>query len=381
MDYQRISTLTPAAIITGAEEVPIVQGGVTKRAVASLIRAGMSVGDPAAGLFRFGDGRDGVVVVNSAITLARDMYYVDLSIVAGGSINTAGYKIFVSGTLDLSAAPADAIVRAGLKATNKVNNSNNAGGGAGVLTSQTCGGSQAGGNGAAGEVVPLPPVAPVSNSPGNGGIGGAGGAGGGDGVDPGGSSVSPITPTALPFRRFAQDIVRGSTLILGGAGGCGGGGGVIGGGGGGGSGGGVVFISAHTIIRGAGTAVACISVRGGDGANGSTQTSGNRGGGGAGGGGGGGWIYLCYAYLTGAVGTDILDASGGMGGNGGSGFGTGFGADGGDGAAGGRFTIINLTTGVLIEIDETLIAGSPGSVGVGLVGGTGGAGHITRASL
>lgn len=52
----------------------------------------------------FGDGSDGDVVVNSSITLTRDMFYNNLTIQSGGKINTNYFQIFVKDTLDLSEA-------------------------------------------------------------------------------------------------------------------------------------------------------------------------------------------------------------------------------------------------------------------------------------
>lgn len=62
----------------------------------------------------FGDGSDGNVVISSGTTtLVRNMYYNNLTVNGTGSINAAGYLIFVADTLNLSAAPLNAIQRRG----------------------------------------------------------------------------------------------------------------------------------------------------------------------------------------------------------------------------------------------------------------------------
>src|SRR5271165_5930419 len=58
----------------------------------------------------FGDGSDGTLTISSGVTtLTRDMFWSNVTISGTGQINTAGYKMFVSGTLDISAAGAAAI--------------------------------------------------------------------------------------------------------------------------------------------------------------------------------------------------------------------------------------------------------------------------------
>ncbi|HWT52346.1 MAG TPA: hypothetical protein VN113_09225, partial [Caulobacter sp.] len=67
------------------------------------------VGSPGLEAYFFGDGADGDITISSAVTLTRDMYYNNLTLVAGGTITTNGWRIFVKRTLDLSAAIAGAI--------------------------------------------------------------------------------------------------------------------------------------------------------------------------------------------------------------------------------------------------------------------------------
>ena len=60
----------------------------------------------------FGTGADGAVTISSGTTtLTRDMQYTNLTINGSGKINPNGWRIYVSGTLDLTAAPASAITR------------------------------------------------------------------------------------------------------------------------------------------------------------------------------------------------------------------------------------------------------------------------------
>ena len=58
----------------------------------------------------FGDGSDGPVTISSGTTtLTRDMYYSDLTVSSTGVLLTAGYRIFVSGTLTVSCSSAPCI--------------------------------------------------------------------------------------------------------------------------------------------------------------------------------------------------------------------------------------------------------------------------------
>lgn len=338
----------------------------------------------------FGAGTDGDVTINSGTTtLTRDMFYRNLTLSGTGVLDTAGYRVHVSETLDLSAAPAGAIIRNG-----------NAGGNAGSSTGGTAGatladaslggtvaavngangGTAAGGGGGTGttSTVAAGGVGGASGA-GGAGSGGAGGASGGGGVI---TNLHLVNRAEIHLIRGVNTpqnaIIRGGTP--GGGGGGGGGDGTAGGGGGAtGTGGGTLGIWARTINRGGSTAASAVQAIGGAGGNGFTATAGNRGGGGGGGGAGGGWIYAVYERLAGSTGTNIFDASGGAGGNGGDGTGTGEGGDGGTGGTGGRITLINTTTGVCTETSGT--AGAAGNANTGTTGGTGGAGGTRQASL
>jgi hypothetical protein len=58
----------------------------------------------------FGDGSDGAVTISSGTTtLTRDYYYTNLTINGTGKIAVNGWRVFCSGTLDLTAAGASAI--------------------------------------------------------------------------------------------------------------------------------------------------------------------------------------------------------------------------------------------------------------------------------
>ena len=47
----------------------------------------------------YGDGHDGARTVTTSVSLTEDVYYTDLTISSGGTLDTNGYRIFVSGTL------------------------------------------------------------------------------------------------------------------------------------------------------------------------------------------------------------------------------------------------------------------------------------------
>ena len=47
----------------------------------------------------YGFGQDGNVTLTSNTTLSRDMYYNNLTINSGVTLDTNGYRVFVAGTL------------------------------------------------------------------------------------------------------------------------------------------------------------------------------------------------------------------------------------------------------------------------------------------
>jgi len=334
----------------------------------------------------FGDGSDGDVTLSAGVTtLTKDMFYNNLTLTGAAKIATAGYRVFVKGILDISAAGAGAINAdggAGSTATIQT------GGAAGTnIAAAMLGASTPGSAGATGVVgVGASSAAVTGTTPANGGAGGSSGTGGTGTSGAGGSgAVGGSVALATPIRYFTQDMIRGVTLIQGGAGGRGGGSGAgdgtnLGrGGGGGGGGGGVVVVLAKVINRGASTAAGAISALGGIGGGGANGAAGNVGGGGAGAGGGGGWVYVAYSTLTGTTATNAVAASGGDGGVGGNGIGTGTGGAGGGGGSGGRVTLYSSLDNSGSETFGS--AGAAGSPSVGLTGGAAGAGNLVRVSL
>jgi len=215
----------------------------------------------------YGDGSDGdVVIAGNPTNLARDMFYDDLTVPAGKSICTKGFRIFVNGTLIIAAT--GSIHNNGGTATSYI--------GGLATTIGTLGISGAGGNETA---------AGTSVNPSLGGSGGAGGAAGGAGGAGGVATAALSGGRALPVTISGFETF--SLLKILGGGGGGGGYGTGEQGGGGGGGGGPVVIAARTITN-SGT----IESNGGDGDD---ADSANNGGGG---GGGGGFLLLTYHWAT-----------------------------------------------------------------------------------
>ncbi len=294
-----------------------------------------------------GTGSDGDVTLGGDISLSRDMYYNNLTMPAAWNINTAGYRIFVKGTLTRSG-------------TGKIFNNGGAGGNGSGLTAGAAGSAApgitvppgvVGSIGAAG--VGVSPVGDVKTD-GNPGIIGAsqtaaldspngvpGGAGGGgtttaQTVAGGIAGIGGTTTRSvdLPFNVIKayslQQLITGSIVLQkpcagsgsGGSGGAAGdaGAGSVQSGAGGGSGatGGIVWVAARFIVdTGSGTMFQAI---GGVGGNGGNAVGGNdllrAGGGGAGAGGGnGGSIIRLYKSLTGSAPTDVTGGAAGSGGS------------------------------------------------------------------
>lgn len=328
----------------------------------------------------FGDGSDGNVTISSGTTtLTRDMFYSNLTINGTGILATAGFKVYVSGTLDISAAAEGSII----------NNGNNGNNGAASATGGTAASSsgsgttlqvgslQAGGAGGAAAGTAAANAGAVTGAIGGGHpVGGAGGLGSGGA---GGAGSTAATPTIAGFslRRYICDFIRLTGGTVGAyttarncSGGGGGGDGTAGGGGGsGGAYGCAVVIYARTIARGTNVNTAIIRARGGTGGSGGSPVAGNRGGGGGGSGGAGGFIYICYGFLTGSTIVNALDASGGAGGNGGNGFGTGVGGAGGGRGGGGRIVLVDMVAGTGSELAPD--NGAAGGAASGVTGGTG----------
>lgn len=338
----------------------------------------------------YGDGSDGTVTISSGTTtLTRDMFYANLTISGTGILNTAGFKVYVSGTLDISAAAAGSII----------NNGGNGGAGAtagtvgavgaapGLGTTLANGTQNAAGAGGVAAGTAAASAGAVAGVIGGGhGVAGAGGLGA-SGAGGAGGPASSVTAIGASFRRYLPELFRISAGAIGlwstsrVMGGGGGGGDATAGGGGGGCGGqgGAVVIFARFIARGTNVAVGIIRSLGGNGGNGGSATAGNRGGGGGGSGGPGGFVYLCFNQLTGSTITNAIDVTGGNGGTGGNGFGTGIGGGGGGSGGGGRVVLVELDAGTGSELAPT--NGAAGTTTATITGGAGATATVARVSL
>jgi hypothetical protein len=252
----------------------------------------------------FGDGSDGAFTANgvtampgatlsgSTYTLTRDVYFTDLTVNSGVTIDTHGYRIYCRGTL----SGAGTISSNGLASTSRS-------AGTGGLNGSVSGGSVGGDGGlqnGAGTAAP-------AVGRGHGGIGGAGGAG--TGFAGGAAPTSPLPPLG-GIRRSLNELIdavwwnttaAAMQVIFGGGGGSGGGGSSAAAGGGGGGGGGVVIVAVRVL-----SGTLAFAAKGGAGG---PALGTNAGGGG---GGGGGAIHLLYGNKLGWSGT--TDVSGGAGG-------------------------------------------------------------------
>lgn len=289
--------------------------------------------DTQIGAIIFGSGQDGDAVldgtatfaafaglVGSTYTLTRDVFLANLTVNAGITLQSGGFKIFVSNTL---------LNRGTIAADGKNAALGVAGAGSAIGTT---GIGAAGGAGHAGVAVgsngsSVQNVNTLSDASAAGGAGGAGGAqaGGLAGTYPtsntnGGANYLVPMLSGMLFTQQTGGISASINIIQGGAGGGGGGSdnaGVTGGGGGGG--GGVLVLHAFWFLNN-GT----IRAAGGNGAAAS-----GAGGNGGGGGGGGGGIILSIARFRETGPAGVVTVPGGAGG---AGFGTGIaGSKGSDG--------------------------------------------------
>lgn len=253
----------------------------------------------------FGDGSDGNVTIGAGTTtLARDMYYANLTIEPGGVLATAGFRVFVRGVL---------AIEAGGQIRNNGGNGGNAGGAVGTSGAAAAAGSI--GGGFAGGIGAEDGVG-VGGTQASDALGGAGGAGGATtGVvragGTGGTSTAPQASDGGTRHAHAAYgwIVGGGnaapglvTMIRGGAGG-GSGASVAAGGrsGGGGGGGGVISIHAHTILIDPDATPAIAALGGNAGTPiGPVEVGGS-------GGGGGGAILVAYLRLL--DGTTVASAT------------------------------------------------------------------------
>jgi hypothetical protein len=386
---------TDADVAAAIAALDVYTTSETDAAIAAAVSA-IPGGSDISAISFFGDGSDGDVTISSGVTtITRDMYYNNLTISGTGQLNTSQYRVFVKGTLDISAAPANAIYAGNGSGSSKngANATTSPGGtgasGGNLATQRSLGngnGGGSGGSGGTGTGAQAAAAATQSNS--QGGLSGAGGGGGAVGATNGGASRAATAQTSpVDIKVLKTDmatVFSGAFVIVnagsggpGGSAGAGDGVGSGGGGGGGGAGGGFMFLAANTINRSGSTSTGAISVVGGNGGNGGLGSGGtNRGGGGGGAGGGGGWLYLIYGQLTGSTATNCLDIRGGNGGDGGNGTGTGNGGNGGGSGAGGRLNLYNLGAGT-----QTIVNGSASVAGSAASGGTGGAGATAAADL
>lgn len=265
----------------------------------------------------FGDGSDGDVTISAPTTLARDMYYDNLTVTS--TLTTDGFRIFVKGTLsgagtiDWGAANngGNAVVNTSVGTAGAQSGTGPLKNTAGVATGSTS--SNQGGNGG---------TAGNAGSVGlAGGDGGSGGAGGSAGTLANNSMIHAIKiaslarmginlKTDLTFETFKQ---AGS-----GSGGNGGGGssGTAGLGGGSGATGGTLVIFAKVW---AGTFT--IKAVGGNGGNGCGPSS-NRGGGGGGSAGNGGIAIIVYSSKTWSGSYNLAGGTAGTGASGSAGAGS-----------------------------------------------------------
>ena len=327
----------------------------------------------------YGDGTDGAVTITSPTTLTRNMYYSSLAISGSGSIVTAGYRIYISGTLDLTAAPANAITDSGLAGSPAVADALGANGnqGASPDNAYTTGTYAAVANsGKAGVTGTGTNSTNITGSYGMGGTGGPGGTGGSGTAGAGGNAgTNSMTMAQAFFGVPTQWPMYGESITNkggnGGQGGASGAGDSVNKGGGGGGGGGPagpIWIMANTISRGGSTTAGCISTCGGTGGAGGNAATGNCGGGGGGGGGAGGLVIIGYNSLTGTTATGAISALGGVGGAGGTGIGSGTAGGGGTGGYGGKVALFNLQAGT-----TSTTTGTAGGAPSGQTGGTAGA--------
>jgi hypothetical protein len=352
----------------------------------------------------YGRGGDGNLNINAGVTATSDLQeWANITISGTASIDVSRNVLRVRDCLDLTAAPAAAIVGRG--ARDGGNAAGKAGGtagtgdnGAGAQTSGALNGTAGvtGVNGAG--AATAAPTAVRLTLGGGAGACGASGAGVAAGVAsqaaPAGNQYSQQTyPPGVwtgPDVNQPQPPGTGSGTTLwtsqpGRAGSSGGGDNAAqpgGGGGGSGAGAYAVVIFARVIKIGPATPAGVILSRGfngGNGGNGSAAGALATGGGAGAGGSGGGFIWIVYDWLIGDALNDQLSAPGGNGGAGGNGANGGGGGAGGTGGNGGQVLVDRL-----ISQQRTRTTGTNGIAGnaaVGAAGGAGGAGGTCLAFI
>ncbi len=257
----------------------------------------------------FGDGSDGAAAFNGSTvtgasgtgpyTLTRDVYYTSCTLNASTVVNTAGFRIFCTGTLTFNVSFIQNNGAAGSGATGGAGGTEAFLGGTVPNTGATAPGS-ASTNGNAG---------PNMATSGYGGAGGAGGNSAATQTGGAGGTVTPITgvvPRDVPEAALGAVWAYASqvfTSVQGGGGGGSGATGTTGIAGGGGGGGGVVVVCAETI-----TGLGTITANGGAGGAGTLNS-------GSGGGGGGGVVIVVSEVSSGWTGgTSVVGGALGSGG-------------------------------------------------------------------
>lgn len=306
----------------------------------------------------FGDGSDGDVTVSSNDTLARDMYYQNLTINTGITLNMAGYRVFVKGVLNLAG-------------TGKLQAALPGAGGNGGTGGPGPGGTTRGAGGTAGTAAAAGTLLAST-------AGVAGSLGGG--INPTNASVAGVA---------GNNVTNSINNTSGGAGSAGGNGGngAFSNGNNGSAGGAAgtatrgtstrdpVFLDiGYSMVSGTWTAITCIggsSSGGGGGGGGGFSAGDNHGGPGGGGGGSGGEGGKFFVAARVITGSGTIESIGGAGGNGGTGGQGGAGAGGGGGGGGGGGP---GGSGVLKYRDKTAWTGS-----VVRTGGAGGSGGVAGA--
>jgi hypothetical protein len=280
----------------------------------------------------FGNGSDGNITIGVNTSLSRDMYYDNLTINNGFTLNPNGFRIFVAGTLN----------RVG---TGKIASIGHTGGNAADSTPGVVGAAGIAATVAySSGTLPIPLAGEAGGAGGNNavGVGGAAGTGqakslgnqnavtggtggtsapvnnniGGPGGTAGAKSGTLFAPPEAPVPAYNLfDLSGGSITQFGVApssGGGGGGGGedvtnVGGSGGGSGSSGGVIWVAARIIGDLIASAKGGAGGNGGSGGNNFTKAAVGAGGSG----GNGGVIIIIYQGLTGSISTDITGGAAG----------------------------------------------------------------------
>lgn len=233
-----------------------------------------------------GNAAQGDIVWDGSTALAKDVFANNITIQAGATINTGGFRLFAKNRITIEGV----LTRQGNPAQGLT--------GGVAVSANTCSGGTAGGN--AGTVGNIGSNS-TAQAIGMGGKGGNGGAGtfaagtAGAVTGPNAANGSTLLPNTLAFALWDKTAPH-QNPIAAASGGGGGGGGVAQDGGGGGGGAGTIVIGCRTLL-GSGT----ITAKGGSGDNGTGDSGG-------GGGGGGGMVFISAQKVSSSL---TIDVSGG----------------------------------------------------------------------